>query len=355
MKRLIATRWSGHYESTRHINKNFFDIVKCLNIAAKSTKLKSEDRAMAFGLLHQVKNEQFVFVNAMLMEILTPINFMVKQLQSSSENITSAISVVKSTREDLNCLRCDMDECKAKAVIDKYFDEEDMSILLGESRPQRSSKHLPKAMADFVVTESVPSEKSKRCKSSIFNECLDKIEAEFARRFSTENIQLWTSMESLSPVSQHFLDASILVLLFDYSNTIPYVRDFFGEQKLSVEDLHCECRILSRVYYGHQWARRKDGTIDVLDVYNTIQRHHEKSAIVLLKLFEVAITAGYTSTRVECLFSALTRIDSPQRRSMLSKRESELSFLAFEHEKLNDLTFEDFLVEWKCTPHRFIF
>ena len=112
LKRLIATRWSGHYESARHVNKNLSDIVECLKIASSNPKLKSEDRALALGLLQQIRKEQFVFVNAMLLEILTPINFMVKQLQSSSENITSAIAVV-------DCLRRDMDESKANSIMNR--------------------------------------------------------------------------------------------------------------------------------------------------------------------------------------------------------------------------------------------
>ena len=56
------------------------------------------------------------------------------------------------------------------------------------------------------------------------------------------------------------------------------------------------------------------------------------------------ITAGFTSTRVECLFSSLTRVDSPRRRSMQTERECDLAYLAFESKiLLENITFDDFL------------
>ena len=97
LKRLIETRWSGHFESVSHINNNYGDITHALAGTSKSKKLDSEDRAPAFGLLHQMcgNNNLFIFLNCMLTEILKPVNIIVKQLQSSSENIVSALSVVK--------------------------------------------------------------------------------------------------------------------------------------------------------------------------------------------------------------------------------------------------------------------
>ena len=67
----------------------------------------------------------------------------------------------------------------------------------------------------------------------------------------------------------------------------------------------------------------------------------------------MAVTAGFTSTRVEGLFSALTRIDSPQRHSMKTARECDLAYLAFENKELmEDITFQSFLVEWKSKERK---
>ena len=67
----------------------------------------------------------------------------------------------------------------------------------------------------------------------------------------------------------------------------------------------------------------------------------------------MAVTAGFRSTRVECLFSSLTGVDSPQRRSMKTKRECDHAYLAFESQVLmNEISFESFLAEWKLTAKK---
>ena len=93
LKRLIATRWSGHHDGTNHVNKNYKDIIHALRLASTNKKLKSEDRALAIGLLSQMEgdgeDESFVLVNCMLVQVLKPINIVVKQSQSSHENLSS--------------------------------------------------------------------------------------------------------------------------------------------------------------------------------------------------------------------------------------------------------------------------
>ena len=52
--------------------------------------------------------------------------------------------------------------------------------------------------------------------------------------------------------------------------------------------------------------------------------------VILSILYKLAITAGYTQSSVECLFSALTRIDSTQRHRHLIYRNASLAFRHFE-------------------------
>ena len=40
LKRLIETRWSGHFDSTEHINKNYAKVVNALKIASCNKKYK---------------------------------------------------------------------------------------------------------------------------------------------------------------------------------------------------------------------------------------------------------------------------------------------------------------------------
>ena len=232
LKRLIATRWSGHHDSTMHINNNYGQVIEALRIASINRKLKSDDRALALGLLQQTNvDKEFFFVNCMLMEVLKPINIVVKQLQSPGESLSSALTVVNSTRNQLTCIRENLSDEKVDKMVKEFLNE----ARFEEQRPDRSKK-LPPKFNEFLVTEHIPSENQSRSHVAVFTECLDFIEQEFSRRFSTENIQLWKAMETLSPDSDSFLDSKVLTPLFEYAQSIPLIQNHivgFG-QMLSV-------------------------------------------------------------------------------------------------------------------------
>ena len=160
-------------------------------------------------------------------------------------------------------------------------------------------------------------------------------------------------MEALSSNSPYFLQYDVLKPLYDYAVTIPVVSELFVKLKVSDADLEAECRIFSRALGGKTWHADENGKIDLVDVANIVEKDHGKTAPVLTELYQVAVTAGFTSTRVECLFSSLTRADSPQRRSMKTKRECDHAYLAFESQVLmNEFSFESFLAEWKLSARK---
>ena len=158
-------------------------------------------------------------------------------------------------------------------------------------------------------------------------------------------------MSALSPLSRVYLEYDILKPLFEYASTIPVLRDFYLKEKLSTKDLEAECRIYARVFKDKEWPRNKNEKIDLSEVAIIVINDYQKGAPILSSLYKVAVTSGYTSTRVECVFSSLTRIDSPQRRSMRTQREADLAYLSFESKVLmNDITFNDFYRAWKMKP-----
>ena len=75
-------------------------------------------------------------------------------------------------------------------------------------------------------------------------------------------------------------------------------------------------------------------------------------ADILQQLFLVAVTAGYSSSVAECVFSALTRIDICHRQKMTPYRETCLTLLHFEKTITRSITFEQFLEKWNTKPRR---
>ena len=77
-------------------------------------------------------------------------------------------------------------------------------------------------------------------------------------------------------------------------------------------------------------------------------------AEVLQQLYLVAVTAGYSSSVVECVFSALNRVDTCHRRRMTPYRKSSLTLLHFENTITRGISFEQFLVKWNNKPRRLV-
>ena len=130
-----------------------------------------------------------------------------KQLQSSNENIVNALSVVNSVREDLQLKRGDLDGDKCKEMVQDF---KQSSSIPEAQTGQRRRTLAPSRLDDYLITERIPSENISRSKLSIFIEALDLLETEFDRRFASENTDLWKAMEALSPSSQNFLQYEVL-------------------------------------------------------------------------------------------------------------------------------------------------
>lgn len=350
LKRLIETRWSGHFDSTKNIYKNYSEIVNALLIASKSRKLKCEDRAVAIGLLSQIGNGEenpiFLFINCLMFNLLQPVDIVVKTLQSPTENAVSAFTIIREVNNDLK-------EKKNNADFREKLDtnvKERSTFNDNDRRPKRSAT-IPDHFSDYVIDESLPTN-NRRTNAEIIEECLDLLLSEFERRFSTENIALWQAMCALSPTDDKFLDFETMEPLFLYAETIPVLKDFFVKENLSGVDLEAECRIFARVLKNKEWEKDENDRVDLVEVSRFMTQNHGKGAPVLVSLFDLATTAGFTSTRVECVFSSLSRIDSPQRRSMATERECDLAYLSFESQTLMNLSFDDFFKCWKSSPRR---
>ena len=93
----------------------------------------------------------------------------------------------------------------------------------------------------------------------------------------------------------------------------------------------------------------KDSTIE--EISKHLEEKYANSAPCLNQIYKVAITVGYnTQTSVECMFSALNRIDIPHRRCQLSWREGSLTLLHFESKLARNVTFK--AKEWRKKPRK---
>ena len=205
---------------------------------------------------------------------------------------------------------------------------------------------IPSHLEDYIITEHLPMYHHAELRR-ITVECVDQMEEEFSHRFSDENTEVWASMEALLPNSKYFMAIEHLYPLFRYAVNILTIKQTFISESLGKGDFEAECRIFRRILLKEDSMHdTREKEVDMCKLCVFMDKNHVNNAPILTLLYKLAVTAGYASARVECLFSALTKVDPPQRRRMTTERESNLSFLHFERSTLMELKFEDFLKIW---------
>lgn len=169
----------------------------------------------------------------------------------------------------------------------------------------------------------------------------------------------------MKPSNIPFLDAEKLKPLLDYIKTILVV--IRKVEELSFDQLKSECDVFRSVL--KDFSDRQNRLVELEfqkkkaenDAKGKKTKEPKKEnkmaqitrfvltlcgADILQQLYLVAVTAGYSSSVVECVFSALNRVDTCHRRRMTPYREASLTLLHFENTITKAITFEQFLVKW---------
>ena len=354
LKRLIVTRWSGHLRSCKKIQDNYHEIVRTLESARMNKRLKVDDRAKATGLFVQAISRDFIFFNYFITDVLSNCDIACKILQSSRENLNSAMQSIAAVREELQAKRDVYNADKVESII-KTTREKQTYEEIDDSNKKRVVKRPPR-MEDFFITERLPGNEPDSLHQTA-KECLDTLETDFSRRFATENTVLWSSMECLLPSSSDFLCAKKLKPFYEYCCAIPAVSAIFISKNITDLDFNSECQVFKRIITKENNDKflNERNKYDLNKLCSFMMKTHADTAPTLTILYRVATTAGFASARVESLFSALSQIDVPQRRSMTTKRESELTFLYFEKKTLMSVTFKEFLTQWRLKPRKLNF
>ena len=306
LKRLIATRWSGHLRSCKLIKDNYPEVVRTLDSARTNKKLKVADRAKASGLFAQAISREFIFFNYFVCDVLVDCDIACKILQSSRENLNSAMQSIASVREDLQDKRDDYTKEKVELIIQ---DARDSRVDSGEEEEGVKRVRKQPRMEDFLITERLPGNKQENL-HQVAIKCLDFLEQDFARRFSEQNTKLWLSMESLLPTSSSFLDEKQLEPFYSYCINIPAVRNMLRSKDVTKQNFEGECRVFKRVIKAETsnfYNERQ--TIDLGKVCTFVMKKLGDKAPTLTVMYRVATTAGFASARCESLFSSLPQVD----------------------------------------------
>ena len=136
----------------------------------------------------------------------------------------------------------------AQSLFMMHIIDHNISLLPGHQVKSSSRKTvIPSYLRDSVITDYVPQRNNSTLRA-VVTSCIDRMEGDFKRRFSSKNTTIWSAMESLIPsYYDKFLDARNLAPLYKYVSSIPTGLNKLQAENLNEANLTAECHVYERV------------------------------------------------------------------------------------------------------------
>ena len=96
LKRLITTRWSGHFDSVVAFRSNVAEIIEALETCLKKKDI--DQISTAIVLLKFIKSSQFIVTNEFVYEILQLLNIALNVLQGRGATLAAANRVIENCK-----------------------------------------------------------------------------------------------------------------------------------------------------------------------------------------------------------------------------------------------------------------
>lgn len=208
LKKLIDTRWAGHYRSTVAVTENYDEIVKSLKQIKPGGDIKFDTTEIvtAEGILKCMNKLEFVYVMYFMRDILEIIKPADRILQEREKSYSTAIPVIQTVIDQIGSYRCDEKFEAIKSVASSKIAETDPQ---GQDRPlsvrnRRRSTHMNNFVITGTIGERDPVDMSVK---SAFYEVIDIFTSELKRRFKENDKILKAlsmvhnlSMEDINPL-----------------------------------------------------------------------------------------------------------------------------------------------------------
>ena len=289
------TRWGSHYKTLLRLADLFTSIIKVLEYV-ESDGSDGIKRCQANGLLKYFHTFDFVFYLQLMLLLLGLTHNLSKALQRKDQDILNAMSLVKSTKQQL----CKLRENGWDSIIGKV-----------NSFCKNNNTEL------FIMEEEFVNPKRPRQRSNITNlhhyqvECfytvLDMQIQEFNDRFDEINTELLGCTASLSPTdSFHQFDQSKLVRLSEF-----YPEDFSSMERISFG--HQLGIYIDNISEDQRFANL-EGLGDLARVMVETKKH--LSHPLVYRLLKLVLTLPVATATVERSFSAMKIVKTTLRNRM---------------------------------------
>ncbi|KAL6582954.1 hypothetical protein OROMI_005032 [Orobanche minor] len=292
LSRAGDTRWSSHYKTLLRLVDLFPIVVEVLEYVEEDGDNAFSQR-QANGLQIYFKSFDFVFFLHLMLHILGVTNLLSQALQRKDQDILNAMSLVKSTKRQLQKFRVDGFSSLLKK-ISSFCEKHDIEMLNME--------------------ENYVNPKNRRQKTNItyqhyyefdcFNTVVDTHIQEFGDRFCEVSSDLLICMAALNPHNSfHDFDPSKLLKMAEF-----YPDDFSCVERMTLE--HELDIYIDNVQEDDTFANLK-GISDLSRVMVETRKH--LAFPLVYRLLKLALVLPVATATVERFFSAMKLVKSDLR------------------------------------------
>uniref|UniRef100_A0A3B4X175 TTF-type domain-containing protein n=1 Tax=Seriola lalandi dorsalis TaxID=1841481 RepID=A0A3B4X175_SERLL len=328
-------RWSSWSNAVSKVLTLLGPILEALATFSESS---GQTKIEADSLLHQMQTKKFLFLLITFNQLFEVSDFATKGLQSSTLSVTDCIDLIEGLKDNYTKFRNENDAFdKVMALTDELMNKHEI-VRWDTSGPRK--RRLP-ARLDSTYVDSTVGKSSHVQQNSdlqnIWNDILDKQLMELNSRFKPNSYGFMKATAACMPHSETFGDkAHIQQACAHFS--IP-VED--AEHTVFVQQLKRKAQAIS--------GEKKEHFPSLFEVLDACPRDIFPKMNGLLRAL---LTLPMTSCTVERLFSAVKRIKTCTRVTMLTGRLNSLSLLSFEKELTASLQYSDIFKVFNSKPRR---
>lgn len=328
-------RWSSWSNAVSKVLTLLGPILETLATFSESS---GQTKIEADSLLHQMQTKKFLFLLITFNQLFEVSDFATKGLQSSTLSVTDSIDLIEGLKDNFTKFRNENYAFdKVMGLTDELMNKHEVVRWdTSGSRKRRLPARLESTYVDSTVGKSSPVQQNSDLQN-IWNDILDKQLMELNSRFKADSYGFMRATAACMPHSESFGDkAHIQQACAHFS--IP-VED--AEHTVFVQQLKRKAKAIS--------DEKNEHFSTLFEVLDACPRDIFPKMNGLLRAL---LTLPMTSCTVERLFSAVNRIKTCTRATMLTGRLNSLSLLSFEKELTDSLQYSDIFKVFNSKPRR---
>ncbi|KAI3716955.1 hypothetical protein L1987_68206 [Smallanthus sonchifolius] len=320
------TRWNSHHKTLTRLVTLYQSVIEVLEYV-EETGNTIASKKQADGLQSEMKKYDFVFYLHLMKHVLNHTNILSQCLQRREQDLLNAISLVKSTKQQLEKLRLDGFESFLNGV-NSFCEKHELEMV---------------NMDNYYINPKKPRQKTNMTyrqyyEYDCFNTVLNMQIHEFGNRFNEVTSDLLIYISALSPWDNfREFDIPKILLLAEI-----YLYDFNEHDK---EDLKIELPNYMDNLKADIGFTNLNGLSSLVRLMVETKKHQNFKLVY--RLLKLALVLPAATASVERCFSAMKYVKSDLRNRIGDENLSDSCVCYIEKELLNKVSIDDVMVRFQ--------